>query len=197
MAKHLNDTQRLILSAAAARDDLRALPLPEALRAPAHTVKKAVAAMIEQGLLDEITALPEDTPWTESEAGGRVALVATPVGLAVIGIEPDTSPTEGQGAAEGSAGASTPGKRSKGLARASVGEGEGKQSKQDTVLALLRRPEGASVHEMAAATSWQPHSVRGFLSGALKKRLKLEVTSEKEEGGERRYFVAPLKPAAD
>lgn len=51
MAKELNDTQRLILSAAAARDSLRALPLPDTLRAPPHIVKKTVSALIEAGLL--------------------------------------------------------------------------------------------------------------------------------------------------
>lgn len=63
------------------------------------------------------------------------------------------------------------------------------------MLALLRRPEGASVPEMVTATDWQPHSVRGFMSGALKKRLGLVVTSRKGDGGERRYHVAPAKAA--
>lgn len=66
-------------------------------------------------------------------------------------------------------------------------------SKQDQVLALLRRQDGASIAEMCAATGWQPHSARGFLSGALKKRLKIDVVSEKSEAGERRYFVAAIK----
>ena len=65
-------------------------------------------------------------------------------------------------------------------------------SKQELVLALLRRQEGASISEICQATSWQPHSVRGFMSGALKKRLKIEVVSEKNEAGERRYYVSPL-----
>lgn len=67
------------------------------------------------------------------------------------------------------------------------------KSKQDIVLALLRRQDGASITEICEATGWQSHSARGFISGALKKRLKIEVISEKNEVGERRYFVAPLK----
>jgi hypothetical protein len=67
-------------------------------------------------------------------------------------------------------------------------------TKQDQVLAMLRRPNGASVAEIAGATDWQPHSVRGFMSGALKKRLKIDVVSSKDErSGERRYHVAALK----
>jgi len=65
-------------------------------------------------------------------------------------------------------------------------------SKQDQVLALLRGGQGSSIAEICEATGWQPHSVRGFMSGALKRRLKIEVSSEKNENGERRYFVAPL-----
>lgn len=66
-------------------------------------------------------------------------------------------------------------------------------SKQDQVLTLLRRQDGASIDEIIAATDWQPHSVRGFLSGAVKKRLGIDVISEKGADGVRRYYVAPLK----
>jgi hypothetical protein len=48
---------------------------------------------------------------------------------------------------------------------------------------LLRRPEGARVEEMMAATGWQAHTVRGCMSGALKARLKLAVTSEATQAG--------------
>ena len=70
---------------------------------------------------------------------------------------------------------------------------QSKSTKQDQVLALLRRQDGASIEEIVAATDWQPHSARGFLSGAVKKRLGIDVVSEKSADGERRYYVAPLK----
>ena len=70
-----------------------------------------------------------------------------------------------------------------------------KTSKQNVVLALLRRQQGASIAEIMEATGWQAHSVRGFMSGGLKRRLKITVISEKSESGERRYHVAPLKDA--
>lgn len=65
-------------------------------------------------------------------------------------------------------------------------------TKQNIVLTMLRRAKGASIPEIVEATGWQAHSVRGFFAGALKKRLKIDVISEKVDG-ERRYFVAPLK----
>ena len=55
---------------------------------------------------------------------------------------------------------------------------------------MLRRPEGASLGQIIAATGWQKHTVRGAISGALKKKRGLEVTSEKNEAGERVYRIA-------
>jgi hypothetical protein len=62
-------------------------------------------------------------------------------------------------------------------------------SKQAEVIALLRRPEGATVDEVRAATGWQPHTVRGVFSGALKKKLGLAVVTAREERG-RVYRIA-------
>ena len=62
-------------------------------------------------------------------------------------------------------------------------------SKQDAVIAMLRRPEGATVDEVVGATGWQRHTVRGVFSGTLKKKLGLTLTSAKEERG-RVYRVA-------
>src|SRR5262249_15541814 len=56
-------------------------------------------------------------------------------------------------------------------------------SKQDEVVALLRRPEGATVDEVANATGWQRHTVRGVFSGTLKKKLGLTIASAKEARG--------------
>jgi len=63
------------------------------------------------------------------------------------------------------------------------------QTKQDQLLALLRRSLGTTIEHAANTLEWQPHSVRGIISGVIKKRLGLTVTSEKAEGG-RVYRVA-------
>jgi hypothetical protein len=62
-------------------------------------------------------------------------------------------------------------------------------SKQARVIALLQRPQGATVEEMRKATGWQPHTVRGAIAGAIKKKLGLAVASAKEERG-RVYRIA-------
>jgi len=56
-------------------------------------------------------------------------------------------------------------------------------SKQEEVIAMLRRPEGATVDEVASAMGWQRHTVRGVFSGTLKKKLGLTLASAKEERG--------------
>jgi Protein of unknown function (DUF3489) len=55
-------------------------------------------------------------------------------------------------------------------------------SKQDRVIALLRRREGATLAALVKATGWQPHSIRGFLAGTVRKKLKLSLVSEKIDG---------------
>ena len=62
-------------------------------------------------------------------------------------------------------------------------------SKQDAVIAMLRRPEGVTVDEAASATGWQRHTVRGVFSGTLKKKLGLTLASAQEERG-RVYRIA-------
>jgi hypothetical protein len=62
-------------------------------------------------------------------------------------------------------------------------------TKQDRMLILLSRPEGASIEEMMQATDWQQHSVRGFLAGKLKNKLGFSLTSSKAAGDVRRYRV--------
>ena len=62
-------------------------------------------------------------------------------------------------------------------------------SKTAKVLELLKRPGGVTSKELIKATGWQPHSVRGFLSGTVGKKMGLTVTSARSEDGERSYSV--------
>ena len=124
--------------------------------------------MLAKGLLEEAEAdMRKGEPvWRETGDGHGVTLVATDAGLAAIGIEPNTS-----AALEPAPKTRTP--------------REG--TKQATLIAMLRAPDGATIEEIMAATGWQSHTVRGAMAGALKKKLGLEVTSEKVEDRGRVY----------
>jgi hypothetical protein len=63
-------------------------------------------------------------------------------------------------------------------------------SKTAIVRELLRRKEGATLEEIAKATAWQNHSIRGFISGQVTKKMGLKVESTKSEAGERTYRIA-------
>jgi hypothetical protein len=79
----------------------------------------------------------------------------------------------------------TPKKKAPRSARHDAREG----SKTAAILDLLKRPGGATAKELLKATGWQPHSLRGFLSGTVGKKMGLTVTSTKGEDGERSYAV--------
>jgi hypothetical protein len=182
----LSDTQALILSAAAQRPERIAMPLPESLRGGAAA--KVVGAMIAKGLLQEVDAdLRKGEPvWRETGDGHGTTLVATDAGLAAIGIEPDDANTAPVGATDAPTEEAAPD-------TATVPEAAPKAStprdgtKQATLIAMLRAPEGATIEEIMAATGWLGHTVRGAMAGALKKKLGLEVTSEKVDGRGRVY----------
>lgn len=60
-------------------------------------------------------------------------------------------------------------------------------TKTSKILRLLQRPHGATVGELVKATGWQPHSLRGFLSGVLKKKMALKIRSAPRDNGDRAY----------
>jgi uncharacterized protein (DUF1778 family) len=73
-------------------------------------------------------------------------------------------------------------------AKATPSKREG--TKQATLIELLQRPEGATLEQMVQATGWQQHTVRGCMAGALKKKLGLNIVSEKADGQQRTYRIA-------
>jgi hypothetical protein len=72
--------------------------------------------------------------------------------------------------------------------------GDKRDSKQDKIVALLKRPKGATLDALVKETQWQRHSVRGFLAGTVRKKLKLPLLSEKIDGV-RNYRIGPAKAA--
>jgi Protein of unknown function (DUF3489) len=83
--------------------------------------------------------------------------------------------------------AATSGKKAPKGAKKAPGARDG--SKTAKILDLLKRPGGATAKELMKATGWQPHSVRGFLSGTVGKKMKLTVVSTKGDDGERNYSI--------
>ena len=79
--------------------------------------------------------------------------------------------------------------QAKKAAKPKEGAGPREGSKTERILDLLKRKDGATLAEIMKATDWQAHSVRGFISGTLNKKMGLSVASEKGEDGERRYSI--------
>jgi len=189
----LSDTQLVILSAACQRDDRLVLPLPDNLKGGAAT--KVIGSLVAKGLVEEVDAKRGGPQWRQTGDGHGVTLVATDAAFAALGIEPEGSPAsantgatereEAEPAAE-SAPADEPAPQAPAAKRARKARADSKQSQ---LIAMLKRPQGATIDEIVTSLGWQAHTVRGAFAGALKKKLGLTITSEKIEGCGRTYRI--------
>jgi len=199
----LSDTQAVILSAASQRDDGAVLPLPETLKIKGGAVDKVLGSLKAKGLIDrQGTPRGDDPPPLRITRAGLEAIgvetedkdetsAAAPAAEADTGATPAEAGVQAvEGPAHRSEAANAPrptkrkakGKAAKAAPAAKPIPRAG--TKQALMIELLERREGATVEQIAAATGWQHHTVRGAISGALKKKLGLniEATRTREVG---------------
>ncbi|EPX82948.1 MULTISPECIES: DUF3489 domain-containing protein [Alphaproteobacteria] len=189
----LSDTQLVILSAAAQREDRNVLPLPGSLRGGAAA--KVVGALLSRGLIAE-TATDSQTKadaalnriWRNVDDGRAILLHITDAGLAAIGVEPDSGNSAPTGA-DAAPSAEAPQNAPVEADRAPKTRTPRTGTKQAKLIEMLRADGGATIDEIVAALEWRPHTVRGALAGALKKKLGLTITSEKIDGRGRVYAI--------
>lgn len=179
----LTDTQLIILSKASQRED----------HAVAATDKRsatrdAVKALLKAKCLKPVPKIVGTTSWPCNDGEAAVSLVLTAKGLKSIeGGNNELAQTER--VEPSSYRVSRKGDASATQAEKPTHSGVRETSKLATLITLLKRPKGVGLDEMCKATSWQAHSVRGAISGALKKKLGLAVTSA-IEGETRIYRIA-------
>jgi Protein of unknown function (DUF3489) len=208
----LSDTQILILSSASQRTDHSAV-LPANLKGGA--AKKVVDRLLNEKLLQELRAKDDMPVWRRGDDNRSYSLRITKAGLRAIEVEDIAEASDNDAAANPDvvaaadvsteaksierpnrakrSGAKKPASASAKAAKASHDRAK-PSSKQDRIVTLLQRPKGATLDALVKETQWQKHSVRGFLAGTVRKKLKLPLLSEKIDGV-RTYRIGAVKAA--
>ncbi len=175
----LTPTQIEVLTAAADRPDGSIHPLPA--RLPSGAKNKVVASLLARGLVFDAKDSLEYRLTAEGYAAvGRERELPAP-----IAPDPEIEAAVATAEAEWAPDQAEPDPQTAIERKPRTRE----NSKQATVIAMLHRPEGATIAQICAFTGWQAHTVRGTFAGAFKKKLGLTITSEKHPGNERVYRV--------
>ncbi|WP_424360208.1 DUF3489 domain-containing protein [Methylocystis parvus] len=190
----LTDSQLIVLSAAAARDDGLAVAPLKMNRAGAA---KVGSRLLARKLMREVKAKPGMPVWRQDGEGRPISLMITKVGRKAIGVEES----------DGTSGVDQPRKRTGARAAAHAPKPQGERreqesqpiekpragSKQVLVISMLSRKSGATIDSLIEATGWLPHTTRAALTGLRKKGFSIERAREKDVSVYRIGGVAPAK----
>ena len=194
----LSDAQLVILSAAAQRADGSLLPLPESLAAKGAALNRVMIEILcKRKLAEERPTIKGAPEWRRDEDGQSPRLVHHQ--------ERASCPRHrrrGKGKALSGGGKHAPpaqdGRRktarqgSEGITRRLQAASNGFAKQAGRCDPDARRKSGVTIEDIIAKTGWQPHSVRGFFSGLVKKKLKLPLVSDVGKDGVRRYHIAAV-----
>jgi hypothetical protein len=188
----LSDSQAVVLGAACQRADRCVFPVSKSLKG--NAAGNVFKSLLKKGLIEEVRAKRDDTVWRHDKDQGKMTLRATRAAFEALGIDPkEIAATEDEtDAGETSEPAADAGKNT---AKSKSRRATSKQtmrpdSKQAQLVEMLKSPDGATIEEIVKKFKWQAHTVRGAFAGALKKKLGLNVQSEKIEGRGRVYRIA-------
>lgn len=188
---HLSDSQLVVLTAACQRPDRCVFPVTAKLKG--NAAGNVLKSLLKKDLIKEVRAKRDDTVWRHDEERGRMTLVATKTAFAVLGIGPSDETEDAEADAADEAPANVEAKPNSGPKTPKTKERKAPRtrdgSKQAQLIAMLRRAKGATIDEIAEAFTWQPHTVRGAIAGALKKKLGLDVSSDKDQKRGRVYRI--------
>lgn len=189
----LNQTQIAVLSAAANRRDHLLVP-PGGLSG--RSAKAPATTLMKLGLAVEVEVKRKQPAWPTGEVGTRISLALTEAGLTPVRVQQGAKATEAPGpqmTEPAHSGAGSPEPRAQEEApstdagsRAPADSPRG-GTKQSLVLRLLRRPSGASLDELVAATRWLPHTTRAALTGLRQRGFAID--RRKGEDGRSAYFL--------
>lgn len=184
----LSDTHFVLLSQAAKRNDGAVLPISKRLDLAQSALNRALKSLLRKNLVTEAPALLDAPAWRETK-DQRFMLTITAAGLEAIGVEANEKATEPK---DGDRSRSRPTVKKKSRkkdqhrpASSTVKPG----TKIALLVEMLSGADGASIGDVVDKTGWQPHSVRGAISGTVKKKLGLNVTSEVEADRGRVYRI--------
>lgn len=190
MTPKLSDSQLVVLSTACQRPD--AYVFPVTLKLKGNAIGNVLKSLLTKELLEEIPGRADDTIWRYDDDGTPLTLRATQAAFEALGIEPDDAPAGADSSEEAEAAEddATEEESAPVVPSAAHARKTRDNSKQAQLIAMLKRSEGATIEEIVATFGWQAHTVRGAIAGALKKKLGLDVTSEKVDGRGRVYRIA-------